>query len=339
MTAAPRLSIGLAVYNGENYLAEALDSLLSQTFGDFELIVSDNASYDATEAICRDYAARDSRLRYVRQERNRGAAWNFSETFRLSRGEYFKWAAHDDLHADTFLARCVERLDDDPGLALCFSRSRVIDEFGKFVPEDLGADPRAVSFQGISRWSEARRVALCASHKPHERYRGVLLWSRRGYEMFGVVRRAAMRQTGLHRPFNGAEKVFLVELSLLGRFAEIDEPLFYSRWHDRRFSANSSAVAQARHVDPSASSRFAWPRQIRSSWGYFELIWRMPLSPWQRVGCLAVFGQYLLQFAKWKRVLHEAATGRGTSGRLPRRAPDAGAEADKFSCGDFEISN
>src|SRR5581483_7973034 len=121
----PKVSIGLPVYNGENYLAQAIECLLAQTFSDIELIISDNASTDGTEAIARDFAARDRRVRYVRQPLNRGAGWNFSETFRLAQGEYFKWAAHDDLCAPTFIERCVKVLDVDRELVLCFSRSAV----------------------------------------------------------------------------------------------------------------------------------------------------------------------------------------------------------------------
>lgn len=313
----PKLSIGLPVYNGENYLAEALDSLLGQTFGDFELIVSDNASTDGTQDVARRYAGRDERVHYVRQPVNRGAGWNFSETFRLARGEYFKWAAHDDLCAPEFLQRCVERLDDDPSLVLCFSRSAVIDSCGELVSDDATGGSCQMGFQGISAAGEARRVALCGSPRAHERYLGVLVYSQRCYEVFGVVRGSAMRRTGLHRPYNGGEKVFLAELSLLGRFAEIDDALFYSRWHDRRFSANSSAVAQALHMDPAAPRRFAWPRQLRSTQGYFNVIWTAPLSLAERGRCLRAFGQYLLQLGKWKSALHEAVTGRGTTVSLP----------------------
>lgn len=315
----PKLSIGLPVYNGENYLSEALDSLLEQTFGDFELIVSDNASTDGTEEIARQYAARDERVRFFRQPVNRGAGWNFSETFRLARGEYFKWAAHDDLCAADFLRRCIERLDEDPSLVLCFSRSAVIDSCGELVPDNAAGGPAHVNFQGISAAGEARRVALCESPRAHERYLGVLVYSQRCYEVFGVVRSSAMRRTGLHRPYSGGEKVFLAELSLLGRFAEIEEALFYSRWHDRRFSANSSAVAQALHMNPSAPRRFAWPRQLRSTQGYFNVLWTSPLSPVERGRCLWAFAQYLLQLGKWKRALSEAVTGRGTTMSLPER--------------------
>src|SRR5262245_57216615 len=96
-TEVPRVSIGLPVYNGAKYLAEAIDSLLEQTFSDFELIISDNGSTDATPAICEEYAAKDGRIRFLRQEINRGLAWNWNCVLEESRGAYFKWAACDDL--------------------------------------------------------------------------------------------------------------------------------------------------------------------------------------------------------------------------------------------------
>ncbi|HWB14666.1 MAG TPA: glycosyltransferase family 2 protein [Pirellulales bacterium] len=314
---SPKVSIGLPVYNGENYLSQAIESLLGQTFSDLELIISDNASTDGTETIAREYAARDGRVRYVRQPVNRGAGWNFSETFRLARGEYFKWAAHDDLCAPSFVERCVERLDLDRELVLCFSRAGVIDQAGSDVEEELTDDPNRCNFQGVSAAGEAARIKLCGSARPHDRYLGVLLYSQRCYEVFGVVRGSAMRRTGLHRPYNGGEKVFLAELSLLGRFAEIDETLFYSRWHDERFSSNPSAVAQAVHMNPAAPRRFAWPRQVRSSWGYLSVVGSTPLALAERCLCMAMFGRYLLQVGKWGRALREAATGSATTVRLP----------------------
>ena len=92
----PLVSVGLPVYNGERYLREAVDSVLGQTYVNLELVISDNASTDATEAICREYAARDPRVRYHRAERNRGAVWNFNRAFELARGEFFMWQAFDD---------------------------------------------------------------------------------------------------------------------------------------------------------------------------------------------------------------------------------------------------
>src|SRR5436305_4413473 len=98
----PKVGVGMPVYNAERYLREALDSFLAQTYADFELTLVDNASDDGTEAICREYATRDDRVRYHRISENMGAVLNFRRAFELARGEYFAWAAHDDLRAPTF---------------------------------------------------------------------------------------------------------------------------------------------------------------------------------------------------------------------------------------------
>ena len=93
----PRVSIGLPVYNGQEFLEETLHSILNQTFNDFELIICDNASTDRTAEICRSFAKRDRRIRYYRNEINLGAAKNFNGVFFLARGEYLKWSDNDDL--------------------------------------------------------------------------------------------------------------------------------------------------------------------------------------------------------------------------------------------------
>ena len=115
----PRVTIGIAVYNGAKYLDQAIQSVLAQTFTDFELIISDNASTDSTEDVCREYAARDPRVRYTRSARDLGPAENYNRCFRAARGEYFKWHAHDDVCLPTFLERCVATLDAAPGAVLC----------------------------------------------------------------------------------------------------------------------------------------------------------------------------------------------------------------------------
>ena len=127
----PRVSIGLPVYNGENYLTSAIETLLAQTFTDFELIISDNCSTDRTQDICRSFCDRDARIRYVRQAKNLGAVRNFNLVFHYARGEYFKWAAHDDVCAPAFLQRCVERLDANPSVVWCYPRSDKIGPDGE----------------------------------------------------------------------------------------------------------------------------------------------------------------------------------------------------------------
>jgi glycosyltransferase involved in cell wall biosynthesis len=99
----PKVSIGVPVFNGENYLAQALESILAQDFADFEVIISDNCSTDKTPEICTSFAKRDSRVKYFRNDSNIGASPNYNRTFELSRGEYFKWCAHDDRCGRAFL--------------------------------------------------------------------------------------------------------------------------------------------------------------------------------------------------------------------------------------------
>ena len=135
MNSIPLLSIGLFVYNGERFIEKALDSILNQTFTDFEVIISDNASTDRTGDICRLYAQNDRRIRYYRNEKNMGAGWNVRRVCDLATGKYFEWAAADDMLEPGFLRACVETLEADPGYVVAHSKTRVVDENGKPVED------------------------------------------------------------------------------------------------------------------------------------------------------------------------------------------------------------
>ena len=150
----PQLTIGLPVYNGQNYVRQAIESILVQTYRDFELIISDNASTDKTPEICREYL-KDPRVRYYRSKRNNGGAWNWNRVFELSSGVYFKWAAHDDTMSPEFVERCIRELEKDPTIILCHSKDAIIDENSKVIGAyDLGD--------------------IQDSEKPHERFRELL---------------------------------------------------------------------------------------------------------------------------------------------------------------------
>src|SRR5687768_13669514 len=110
----PKVSIGLPVYNGADFIQACVASLLAQDYGDFEIVISDNASTDRTEEICRDLVAKDNRVRYFRNETNLGACPNYNKVFHHARGEYFKWAAHDDECHPAMIRRCVEVLSASP---------------------------------------------------------------------------------------------------------------------------------------------------------------------------------------------------------------------------------
>lgn len=136
----PKVSIGLPVYNGEEFIREAIDSLVAQTFTDFELIVSDNASVDGTEAICQEYVRSDSRIVYHRQGENLGATANFEFVLDRAAGEFFMWAAADDEWLPTFISDCLVALENDSNCGFAMTKYTVVSRFSsvfsrRFIPE------------------------------------------------------------------------------------------------------------------------------------------------------------------------------------------------------------
>jgi glycosyltransferase involved in cell wall biosynthesis len=213
----PLVSIGLPVYNGERFLRESLDSILAQTFSDFELIISDNASTDGTREICQAYLDRDPRIRYHCNDSNLGAVKNFNITFELARGKYFKWMSYDDVCAPEYISKCVEVLENNPSIVLCYPKTIIIDENGNKVANyDDGLDLR--------------------SPQPHVRYRQYHNNFRKGKKcnvIFGLMRRETLGQTPLIQPYPDTDKILLGELSLRGEFNELPEYLFLRRDHPR----------------------------------------------------------------------------------------------------------
>ena len=214
-----RVSIGMPIFNGEKYIKEALNSILAQTYQDFELVISDNASTDRTQQICLQYATKDSRIRYYRNEENLGAPRNFNRVFELSSGEYFKWAAYDDVIAPTFLQKCVSVLDNDPSVVLCHSKTGVIDEHGKLVGN-----------------YDHRTLRRIGSWKPHERFGDLISIRNPCWAVFGVVRASQFRKTPLHGSYIGADRNLLAEIGLMGRIYEIPEHLFFRRDHPEAYT-------------------------------------------------------------------------------------------------------
>ncbi len=128
----PKVSLGMPVYNAQRFLREVIDSILAQTFTDFELIISDNGSTDDTEAICKEYVSRDSRVQYHPNDRtNHGPGWNYNRTEALAQGEYFRWAAADDVLAPTLLEKCVAALDADQSAVMAWPKTQIIDDQGR----------------------------------------------------------------------------------------------------------------------------------------------------------------------------------------------------------------
>jgi glycosyltransferase involved in cell wall biosynthesis len=255
----PRLSVGLPVYNGEKYLSEALDALLGQSYSDFELIISDNASTDRTEEICRRYAARDPRIRYFRQPVNVGAALNHNFVVEQARGEYFKWASHDDLYGRDLLLRCIEALDARPDVVR-----------GEY------------------------RLATDSPHPP-VRFRD-MLFVLGGDDFYGVMRTDVLRRTPLHASYHHADRTLVTELSLYGPFHQVPEILYFRRDHpDRAERARATKRARAQNFEPRRGNRLRNP-MIRLFaeyvWGYVAAIQRSPLTPTDRLQCYGYLARW-----------------------------------------------
>lgn len=268
-----RISIGLPVFNGQKYLSQAITSILAQSYTDFELIISDNASTDRTQDICREYASRDPRIRYYRNERNLGATPNFNRVFSLAAGEYFKWAPYDDLIAPEFLSRCVEVLDERQDVVICGSKVKVIDENGAF---QYNYDPQPDT----------------SSPKPEDRFRNLILKPHLAVQSMGLARAELLKQTGLMGGFPSSDEVFLAELSLLGRFYEIPEPLYYLRLHPEQ-STQGSMRSRTVWFDASLRGKI-----VLAHWMYFlaslRVVRQATISRSARISCYLSLGRWIL---------------------------------------------
>lgn len=233
----PRVSIGLAVWNGERYLAEAIESILAQTYRDFELIICDNASTDRTAEICETYSMRDDRVRVWRNDRNIGGVNNENLTFRLARGEFFRLAAHDDVCEPTLLERCVAALDADVDAVVAYTATIDIDDRGEVL--------------------RVTRLAKGTAAGAARRFRDFPSRDHNSEVTYGLMRASAVRRARPQGSYGHADRVWLSELALAGRFVAIDEPLFRKRYHER--NAYVDIRARSRWFRPWRRDRMALP--------------------------------------------------------------------------------
>ncbi len=285
----PRVTIGLPVYNGAQYLRAAIDSLLSQSFEDFELVICDNASTDSTAQICKEYAAIDKRVRYERQPRNLGAASNYNRTFELGRGEFFKWAAHDDLCRPDFIRRCVQEFDSDHtgDLVLVHPRALLIDDRGDPIRLDTD-DVALLDEDPVRRFGHVMRHVSAAN------------------AVFGVFPRRVLERTALIAPHEASDWTLLAELALHGRFRCVDEVLFERRIHD---GASLRAIilqggkrrATLNWWDTDrVTLRGMVPFSVRTSYALFRAAGRAPLTRRERMRArLAVPRNYWPRLARF----------------------------------------
>ncbi len=274
MKVKPTASIGLPVYNGEKYLEQALNSILAQSYTDFELLISDNASTDRTQEICQTYLAEDPRIIYHRNEKNLGAAPNHNLVFKLASGKYFKWMGYDDIVAPNFMARCVEILDSNTDVVLCFPKSLIIDDQGNVVDE----------------FDYTFRTDL---QEPHKRFGNFVFHLKTGNLFYGLMRADTIRKTSLHGSYPSSDLVFLAELALHGQFYVIPEPLFYRRKHLEQSTKGTLKVERDRVLwfDTSNEGKILLPKW-QYLFGYLRAIRNGPVNRSQQAYCY-------LQMVRW----------------------------------------
>lgn len=245
---SPVVSIGMPTYNSAATLCASVESLLAQTFTDFELVISDNASTDGTWGLIEAFAARDPRVRAFRQPQNIGANGNYSAVFRASRGRYFKWASSNDWCSADLLKRCVELLDADSRIVLVASRARLfetsIDEFTDYAGD-----------------------IACMQDNPVDRFIHVGTHLALNNAMNGLVRRETLSRTRLIEHYPGADVVLVGHLALLGKIALLDAPLFYRRMDSATATRMMSEAAVHHHHYPVRTWRSILP-SWRLAWGW-----------------------------------------------------------------------
>jgi glycosyltransferase involved in cell wall biosynthesis len=278
------ISVGLPVFNGEEFLERSIGALQAQTFEDFELVVCDNASTDRTSQILGDLAAADRRIKVFRNPDNIGAAPNWNRVFHLSTSPFFKWATYDDMHAPAYLDRTLEVLRADPSVILCHTQTTLIDEMG----QELARDPGTGHYRdrnGNLRYGPPA-PGRARSHDPVERFRDIFLYTIRCFDAFGLMRREVLARTSLHQSYYGSDRSLLVELSLLGRFDEVPAPLFMKRDHVTT-SLTLSAAERARWIDPKRAPAKLLP-QRQHYMQVLRAVLHSPLTVPQKLRCLGI---------------------------------------------------
>jgi glycosyltransferase involved in cell wall biosynthesis len=254
------------VYNGERYLAQTLDSIIDQTYHNFKLIISDNASTDRTEEICRQYAEKDERIEYNRNPVNKGAAWNFNRVFQLSDSEYFKWVAADDICSLDLLMKCLSVLQSDPSIVLAFGSIKHIDQNG-------------IEFR---KWSYP---SLISADSPAKRFSYMINSNHSCMAVFGVFRSSVMKNTSLLGNYSSSDENLLAQICLSGKMFEIPDSYFYRRFHnDASCSMYPSEYSRSEWFDPENDGKVVFPGW-RLLLEYIRTVRKFSLKPWERVIC------------------------------------------------------
>lgn len=236
---SPAVSVGMPVYNSATWVGAAVESMLAQTRSDLELIISDNASTDATFAICERYAREDGRVRLYRNERNLGANRNYLTVLRRARAPYFKWASSNDVCAPTFIEKCVAALEGDGRAVLACSKAAL---FESDVADALPYD----------------RDLLLTADLGSKRLAALLTAIGLNNAFNGVVRTEALLAAAPLGNFQRADIALMAELALAGKFLLVPEHLFFRRMSADAATKLKSAREVDQHIEPKRARPLRW---------------------------------------------------------------------------------
>jgi glycosyltransferase involved in cell wall biosynthesis len=255
----PRVVIGVPLYNGGGHLVEALESLVSQTYTDFELVIVDDCSTDSTHELVATYAANDARIHLSRNDTRLGLVGNWRRTFELARElrpdlDYFAWGSDHDLWHPRWLESLVPELDSHPETVLAYPRMGTVSESGEPL--------------------RRRAPALDTSGVDEPRQRADLIWQRGGfgYRIYGLFRARALERCGVLRYVYMPDRLLLMELALHGEYREVPELLWY-----RRRTGNASVERQRAAFFPNRKP----PLRFRAPWFYSHsaiLFWSLAVQ-------------------------------------------------------------
>jgi hypothetical protein len=290
----PKVAIGVPVRNGEKYLAAALNSIRSQTFKDFEVLISDNASTDRTREISESFCQSDSRFSYRCQQQNLGAAGNFNYVFHHTSAPFFKWAAYDDLMRPVHIEACLQALESgSTNSVLAYPQTVRIDPAGA----EMGAYHRPQRRGGESPSGRLRELI-----GPGEHQETVLHMC---FPIFGLIRRSALEKTSLIANMPRSDNLLLVELALLGVFIDVEDELFLRREHDEGSVIAAEKAAHGadieRHLaqwfDPRSGKRF--PATVsRLGLGYLRAVLRTPMPPEEKIKCMRIVAGWMARHGR-----------------------------------------
>lgn len=274
-----KVAVGLPVYNGQEYLAAAIESHLSQTFGDFDLVISDNGSTDATPEICADYARKDQRIKFLRSPENRGILWNHRRVMDESESatQYFRWAGADDILEPGLLQAMVNVLNTRTEVVAVMPDTKNIDDRG----EVIGTMARSLDFQSPDVFQRAHDILVA-------NYQHVIA--------YGLFRVSTLRLMRTRPNYFGWDPVFAWELALRGQIVQAAGPALLRRFHVGSISRVKTSKELRKWVEPHSKAGMSFPHW---NWTYerARVLIACPMSTRDRLR----IAKLLLRDARWQR--------------------------------------